>query len=102
MLEYFNDINEIAILLGSVTAIGLFILSIYKIVKRIEGAIGKDSEGRTLSDRMEKVEYQIWPNGGKSLADRMKRVEDTGIECTTKLVIIEDLLLTVIGNHIKK
>lgn len=94
-----RHINDFAILLGSITAITVFGVSIYKVAKRIENSIGKDENGRTLSERMDKVEYQIWPNGGKSLADRMKRVEDTGLESQSKLHIIEDLLQTIVGKN---
>ena len=48
-----------------------FIYKIYKIINRVETAIGVDEQGRTMSERMDRVEYQLWENGGNSMKDQM-------------------------------
>lgn len=46
----------------------------YKAVHRIDQMLGVDRKGRTISDRLERVEYQLFPNGGTSLADRVNQI----------------------------
>jgi hypothetical protein len=67
----------------------------YKIAKRIDAAIGVDSAGRTLSDRLEKVEHQLWENGGSSLADRVNNIEHHVIQLSTEVHFIKDLTLGI-------
>jgi hypothetical protein len=74
--------------------------SVYKIAKRIDGSIGVDGEGRTLSERMDKVEYQLWPNGGQSMADRVNSIDKTNNQMMTEVKIIKELVLGMIDtNH---
>lgn len=95
-------LSQILMLVGSVTAILAFVYSIYKIAKRVEDAIGVDEDGRTLSERMDKVEYQLWPNGGKSLADRVNSIDKTNNQVVTEIKIIKELVLAMIeSNQIK-
>lgn len=73
------SVTEGILLAGAVvaalTAIGIFAHRIYKIAKRIDGALGVDKEGRTISDRLSRVEHQLFPNGGSSLTDKINRIE---------------------------
>jgi len=46
----------------------------YKAIHRIDDMLGVDRQGRTLSDRIERLEYQLFPNGGRSLDDRVTQV----------------------------
>ncbi len=89
-------LSQIVMLVGSVTAILAFVYSIYKIAKRVEDAIGVDEEGRTLSERMDKVEYQLWPNSGKSMADRVNSIDRTNNQVVTEVKIIKELLLVMV------
>ena len=89
-------LSQIVMLVGSVTAILAFVYSIYKIAKRVEDAIGVDEEGRTLSERMDKVEYQLWPNAGKSMADRVNSIDRTNNQVVTEVKIIKELLLVMV------
>jgi hypothetical protein len=78
-----------------ITALGVLLgalYSIYKLASRIGAAIGLDKEGRTISDRLSRVEHQLWPNGGNSLADRVAKIEENTINTTAKLEIIETVL----------
>jgi hypothetical protein len=85
--------------IGAATAIGSFFFAMYKVAKRIDDAIGTDENGRTLSDRMGKVEYQLWPNDGGSLADKVNRVEKNTEGNSTELKIIKELVMMMVQSH---
>ena len=86
-------LSTVMLVLGTITAAGAFMYSIYKIAKRIDHAIGTDSKGRTLSDRMERVEHQLWENGGDSLKDQVNKIEKGQTELKAEMGIIKDILL---------
>lgn len=65
----------------------------YKLAKKIDAAIGTDEHGRTISDRLQKVEHQLWENGGSSLADRVNNIEGHVIKVSTEIALIKDLTL---------
>lgn len=77
---------------GAVTITGA-LYAIYKIAKRLEDAIGTDSKGRTLSERLDRVEHQLWENGGSSLADRVNTIEMHSIKTSTELEFIKELII---------
>jgi hypothetical protein len=87
---------EIVGITGAISALCVFLYSVYKIAKRIDAAIGVDEQGRTLSDRMDKVEYQLWPNGGQSMADRVNAIDKTNNQMMTEVKIIKELVLGMI------
>lgn len=79
-----------------ITAIGVIIggiVSVYRIARRISESIGLDSKGRTLAERLERVEHQLWENGGSSLADRVNSIETHVIKSTTEIEIIKNFVL---------
>ena len=90
---------EIVGITGAISALCIFLYSVYKIAKRIDAAIGVDEEGRTLSNRMDKVEYQLWPNGGQSLADRVNSIDKTNNQMMTEVQIIKELVLGMIDTN---
>ncbi len=90
---------EIVGITGAISALCIFLYSVYKIAKRIDGSIGVDGQGRTLSDRMDKVEYQLWPNGGQSMADRVNSIDRTNNQMMTEVKIIKELVLGMIEVH---
>jgi len=69
---------EIAITVGAVTGAFLVVVGalykLYKIAKRIDDALGLDSEGRTINDRLGRIEHQLFPNGGSSLTDKINQI----------------------------
>lgn len=78
-----------------ITALGVIVgavVATYRLAKRIGDAIGTDEKGRTLSDRLDRVEHQLWPNGGSSLADRVNQIHVDTVANTSKLDLIQDLL----------
>lgn len=92
---------ETVILIGAVvlalTAIGVFSLKIYKIAKRIDGALGVDREGRTISDRLTRVEYQLFPNGGSSLTDKINRIEKEQTSLQAQVHSLQAMIATILG-----
>ncbi len=79
-----------------ITAVGVIvggIVAIYRIAQTISKSIGLDSNGKTISERLERVEHQLWENGGSSLADRVNSIEAHAIKTTTELEIIKNFLI---------
>lgn len=83
-----------------ITALGVVIgaaVAVYRLARRIDDAIGVDAKGRSLSERLERVEHQLWPNGGSSLADRVNELCNQGAATSAQLVIIRDMLAALAG-----
>lgn len=81
---------------AGITAAGVIIgalFAIYKVAKRIDQAIGVDKSGKTLSDRMERVEHQLWENGGSSLADRVNDIQKNTVKLTAEVDFLKDLTI---------
>lgn len=89
-------ILTIAGILGGITVIFAFLVTIYKIARRLDDAIGVDAQGRSISDRLSRVEHQLWPNGGSSLADQVSKVQESTTETTAELQIVKEMLLVLI------
>jgi hypothetical protein len=79
-------LSSLAVIFGTVYAV-------YKLARKIELAIGVDKRGRTISDRLDRVEHQLWENGGSPLADRVNTIESHAIKTTAKLELIESLII---------
>ena len=86
-------LSTILIVIGSATGISAFMFSTYKIAKRVDQAVGVDSDGKTLSDRMSRVEHQLWENGGNSLKDQVNSIEACQIEIKAEMGIIKNILI---------
>jgi len=69
---------EIAITVGAVTGAFLIVVGalykLYRVAKRIDDALGLDSEGRTINERLGRIEHQLFPNGGSSLTDKINQI----------------------------
>lgn len=77
---------------GGLTISGA-LFAIYKVGRRLEMAIGVDSKGRTIADRLDRVEHQLWENGGSSLADRVNKIESCSRETSTEVKFIKELII---------
>lgn len=87
---------------GIIAGLGIIfgaLISIYKIIKRLDQALAVDSEGRTVSDRMTRVEHQLWKNGGDSLADEVGEVHKIARDTATEVGMMKEILLTLIGQN---
>jgi hypothetical protein len=93
--------NEIIFTIAAViTAVGVIIgglIAIYRFVKKISDSIGVDKNGRTLAERLDRVEHQLWENGGSSLADRVNIIEAHSIKTAAEVGVIRDFITS--GNR---
>ena len=82
------------------------ILSVgYITVRKFERILGKDEKGRTIADRLDRVEHQIFPNGGSSMADKVNNLDSNQNEIKSdvkqlsgELRIIHDVLVAYIAD----
>lgn len=81
-------------LVSASTVLLLFLVSTRRAISGVVQALGKDEEGRTLSDRMSRVEYQLWENGGDSLKDRVNELDVRTRSMDTKLDLIQEIVVT--------
>lgn len=91
-----ETIITVAALVTALTAIGYFLRKVYKIAHRIDQALGIDKEGRTISDRLERVEHQLFPNGGSSLTDKINRIEHEQKEMKGQMAAFERILNSIL------
>jgi hypothetical protein len=82
---------------GAVIVVFGGVVSIYRLVKRIDNSIGLDQEGRTITDRMGRVEHQLWPNGGSSLADKVNELDRQSRETSGEVKVILNLLQIMVA-----
>jgi hypothetical protein len=83
--------DSIMTIAAVITAIGVIIgalIAIYRVAKKIGDSIGVDKYGRTLAERLDRVEHQLWENGGSSLADRVNNIDKsvTSLSAEVKLI----------------
>jgi hypothetical protein len=88
-------IITIAGVFSSLAVIIAAVLASYKLAKKIDAAIGTDERGRSVSDRLDRVEHQLWENGGSSLADRVNNIEHYIIKVSTEIEFIKNLTLGI-------
>lgn len=89
-------IIALASLIIALIVIGKFARSMYYGVQRIEATLGVDENGRTIAERLDVVEHQLFPNGGGSLADKVNRIDVKQIELEVKVTTIEGMLAGVV------
>jgi hypothetical protein len=75
----------------------------YVTVRKFEKILGKDSKGRTIAERLDRVEHQLFPNGGSSLADKVNCLADGHEEIrsdlkavNSELKLVHDILVAYI------
>lgn len=79
-----------------VTALGIIfgaVYATYRVVNRIGDVLGVDKEGRSISDRLERVEHQLWENGGTSLADRVNNIEMHILKVSTEMDVFREIII---------
>ncbi len=82
-----------------IVALGVIIgaiIKVYRIMHRIDAALGVDAQGRTVAERLSRVEHQLWPNGGSSLPDKIARLQDGQIAQTGEMRVIRDMLTSLV------
>ena len=92
-----ETVLTVAALLTALTAIGYFLRKVYKIAHRIDQALGVDEKGRTISQRLDRVEHQLFPNGGSSLTDKINRIEKEQTVLFAQMETLRTMILSMIG-----
>lgn len=87
-----DNIQLIAVYITSGTVILGALYSMMKVMRRIDSAIGLDKEGRSISDRMSRVEHQLWPNGGSSLMDKVNNLDANYSHMAGELSVISGII----------
>jgi len=85
-------IIALAALVVAVGVISRFSYATYKAIHRIDMTLGVDKQGRTISDRLERVEYQLFPNGGNSLVDRVNQIAYDQRAIEGELRVVKEVL----------
>ena len=96
MNDLVMQIGMIVAVIGGVSAVAGLLYTIYKIAHRIDAAIGVDDKGRTVSDRIDRVEYQLWPNNGESLKDQVSNIDRHARETAAEVKFIKDILVQMV------
>ena len=89
----------VAAFLTALTAIFYFLRKLYKVAQRIDQALGVDKQGRTISERLDRVEHQLFPNGGSSLTDKINRIEKEQNSMQAQLLSLHSLVIGIIGGR---
>ena len=70
---------------STILSIGTLLSVGYITVRKFEKILGKDEKGRTIADRLDRVEHQLFPNGGTSLADTVNCLKDNQPEIKSEI-----------------
>jgi hypothetical protein len=85
---------------AAITALGVIIgalIATYNVARKVSDAIGKDEQGRTIADRLDRVEHQLWENGGSSLADRVNSIDAVSRETAVEIKLVKEILVAVVA-----
>jgi hypothetical protein len=84
-----------------IVAVGLSVG--YAMARKFEGLLGKNKKGDTLIERLEKVERQIYPNGGSSMSDKIdfirrdqNKMKQQISEISGELKVIKDIVTVIV------
>lgn len=95
VVEWLIGVSAVVVALLVVIKFGY---TTYKAIHRIDQMLGVDRQGRTISDRLERVEYQLFPNGGTSLADRVNQIAFDQRSIEGEMKAVKDIIgVTVEG-----
>jgi hypothetical protein len=87
--EWILALAAILIALGVIWKFGY---ATYKALHRIDQTLGVDAKGRTISERLDRVEYQLFPNGGNSLVDRVNQIAFDQRTIEGELRVVKDYM----------
>lgn len=75
----------------------------YTLAKKFEDILGKDKDNRTIVDRLERVEHQLYPNGGTSLSDKVdyirrdqNKMKENISEISGEVKVIKDIVTAIV------
>jgi hypothetical protein len=73
-VQAWEIVLTVGAVVGALLVIAGALYKVYKIAKRIDDALGLDKQGRTITDRLGRIEHQLFPNGGSSLTDKINQI----------------------------
>jgi hypothetical protein len=75
----------------------------YAVARRFEKLLGKDRQGRTIVERLERVENQLYPNGGSSITDKVdyirrdqNKMKQQISEVSGEIKVIRDIVTVIV------
>ena len=68
--------------------------------KRIDDALGLDSQGRTITDRLGRIEHQLFPNGGSSLTDKINQMAFEQRAIKGELNAVKDIMGVILKEKV--
>ena len=90
---------------STLASIGTLLTVGYITARKFERILGKDNKGRTIADRLDRVEHQLFPNGGSSMADKVNCLSDDQAEIkaelkavSSELKLVHDVLVAYIAD----
>lgn len=83
--EVFMLINMLAENWAFIFGLITILAFVYRTTSKLDNLIGKDIKGRNLIQRLERIEYQLWPNEGQSMADKVNRLSENQSEMKLQL-----------------
>lgn len=92
-----ETLNLVSLIIGILLGIGGLtygIRSIFRFTNRVVEAVGADKNGRTISERLERIEHQLWPNGGSSMADKVNHLTIESAETIADVRFIKKILVS--------
>lgn len=96
-----------ASVIAALTGVIGLLWKISSLIRRGEQLLAKDKDGRTSLDRvteqikdqderLNRIDYQLHPNGGGSLSDKVNKVEKDIVEVKAQNVIVLGLLNKIV------
>lgn len=94
-----ESVIMVGAVIAAITAICIFSMKVWRILKRIDGILGVDRQGRTISERLDRVEHQLFPNGGSSLSDKIAKIERDQGSLQAQVHSLHAMLLGLLGGN---
>ncbi len=95
-MQPWEIILTVGAVVGALLVIFGAIYKVYKIAKRIDDALGLDKQGRTITDRLGRIEHQLFPNGGSSLTDKINSIAFEQRAMKGELDAVKDIMAAVL------
>jgi hypothetical protein len=84
---------------GAIGVILMFMFKGYKIIKRIDDALGVDEQGRTVSQRLTAVEGQLTMPDGRSITEKINAIEREQVSLQAQFGTLQRLLGTLLRRN---
>lgn len=85
--------------IGAIGIIVTFFYRGYKVIKRIDDALGVDEQGRTVSQRLTAVEGQLTMPDGRSITEKINAIEREQVSLQAQFGTLQRLLGTLLRRN---